>query len=201
MSSQSENEFWTNRYISGQTGWDIGYPSTPIKSYFDQLEDAKGKDILIPGAGNAYEAEYLHKEGFTSVNVLDISTHPLDALASRVPSFPKEHLIHGDFFTYKGQYDFIVEQTFFCSFEPTPDNRKAYAKKMHDLLKIGGILVGLWFDIPLRSESKRPYGGHFKEYLYYFEPYFEIRKLERCYNSIEQRQGSELFGLMVRKDT
>ena len=50
--------YWTNRYSKAKTGWDIGYPSTPLKTYFDQLEN-KDLRILIPGAGNAYEAEYL----------------------------------------------------------------------------------------------------------------------------------------------
>ena len=59
------NEFWTQRYEQNQTGWDIGEISRPLKEYIDQLED-KNLKILIPGAGNAYEAEYLFKQGFTS---------------------------------------------------------------------------------------------------------------------------------------
>ena len=51
-------EYWEERYRAGTTGWDIGSPSTPLKEYIDQLQDPS-KKILIPGAGNAYEAEYL----------------------------------------------------------------------------------------------------------------------------------------------
>lgn len=54
---KSEETYWTTRYKEKKTGWDIGYPSTPIKAYADQLTDKQLK-ILIPGAGNAYEAEY-----------------------------------------------------------------------------------------------------------------------------------------------
>ena len=61
-------EYWSKRYEEGQTGWDIGYPSTPIKTYIDQIKD-KNLRILIPGAGNAYEAEYIFKEGFKNVFV------------------------------------------------------------------------------------------------------------------------------------
>ncbi|SHI83533.1 Thiopurine S-methyltransferase (TPMT) [Algibacter luteus] len=50
--------YWTQRYNERQTGWDVGKPTTPLKTYIDQLKN-KSLKILIPGAGNAYEAEYL----------------------------------------------------------------------------------------------------------------------------------------------
>ena len=61
--------FWDNKYKSGKTGWDIGSISTPLKKYFDQLTNKELK-ILIPGGGNSYEAEYLHKLGFKNVYVV-----------------------------------------------------------------------------------------------------------------------------------
>lgn len=63
---QLDADFWNERYSSQQTGWDIGSPSTPLKEYIDQLTD-KDIRILIPGCGNAYEAEYLHQQGFSNV--------------------------------------------------------------------------------------------------------------------------------------
>lgn len=193
--TSEEREYWTKRYEDQQTGWNIGYVSTPIKEYFDQVAD-KSLKILIPGAGNAYEAEYLFQQGFQNVFVLDIARPPLDDFQIRVPGFPKQQLIEGDFFEHQAQYDLIVEQTFFCSFIPTPENRKAYAQKMYDLLKSSGKLIGLWFQIPMRE--KRPFGGAKEEYLSYFEPLFEVKVFENCYNSILPRQGNELFGIFQK---
>jgi len=191
----AQQTFWTDRYKEKQTGWDIGYPSTPIKEYVDQLTD-KAIKILIPGAGNAYEAEYLHQQGFENVYVLDISEMPLQNLKKRVPSFPTEHLLLGNFFEHKGTYDLIIEQTFFCSFEPREDNRRLYGQQMSNLLVDGGKLVGLWFDIPLKIESsKRPFGGTKADYLSYLEPHFQVPIFEKCYNSIKPRAGKELFGI------
>jgi hypothetical protein len=199
MKENITQAYWTNRYETQFTGWDIGYPSTPIKAYFDQTKDRDLK-ILIPGAGNAYEAEYLHQQGFQNVFVLDIAQQPLDNLANRVPDFPKSHLICDDFFEHQGEYDIIVEQTFFCSFPPLPKTRQAYANKMASLLTKGGKLMGLWFNIPLTSDlEKRPFGGSKMEYLTYFEPNFEIQILEECHNSIQPRLGSEFFGLMMKR--
>ncbi|GAA4272749.1 methyltransferase domain-containing protein [Aquimarina gracilis] len=194
-----ESEYWTQRYAEDRTGWDIGYVSTPIKEYIDQLSDRNLK-ILIPGAGNAYEAEYLFKKGFKNVFVLDISQTPLDTFIERVPEFPKSQLLLDDFFTMTGSYDLILEQTFFCSFIPTPENRKAYVVQMANLLKPYGKLVGLWFDIPLTGDmEKRPFGGDKELYLSYLQTHFETKTFEKSYNSILPRQGNELFGIFIKK--
>ena len=195
---KDQDIYWSDRYQQGLTGWDIGYPSTPLKEYIDQIEN-KHLRILIPGAGNAYEAEYLHKQGFKEVSVLDISLLPLRALKERVPTFPDDHLLHGDFFSFNGEYDLILEQTFFCSFEPSMEKRSLYGKQMHKLLIEGGKLVGVWFNHPLSEKSARPYGGSISEYLSYFKPYFEVKVFEECYNSITTRDKNELFGIFTKK--
>ena len=196
---KKDHQYWAKRYNDQNTGWDIGYPSTPIKEYIDQLTDTS-ITILIPGAGNAYEAEYIWKQGFKNVFVMDISEVPLKNFKNRNPDFPLSQLIHEDFFEHQGAYDTILEQTFFCSFPPTDDNRNAYARQMANLMKPHGKLVGVWFDIPLTSDlEKRPFGGNKSLYLSYLNPYFKTISFERCYNSIPPRLGSELFGIFEKK--
>lgn len=198
--SAAQKNYWSNRYKEDKTGWDIGSASTPLKTYIDHLKNKQQK-ILIPGAGNAYEAEYLFNQGFEQVYVLDISRAPLDAFQRRVPEFPSEQLIEENFFAHESPYDLILEQTFFCSFPPTKANRQLYAKKMHELLVPQGKLVGLWFDIPLTGDmEKRPFGGNKAEYLSYLEPLFEVVVFEKCYNSIPPRSGNELFGIFKKKN-
>ena len=167
----SDKEYWTQRYEDDLTGWDIGAVSTPLKTYFDQLTD-KNMRILIPGAGNAHEAAYLHKQGFTNVFILDISDIPLNEFKKRNPDFREEHFIEKDFFKHKGVYDLIIEQTFFCSIVPQRMNRVKYATKMASLLAPKGKLVGLWFDFPLTEDlEKRPFGGSLKESSYFIHSY------------------------------
>ncbi len=187
--------FWNHKYLSGETGWDIGYVSSPLKEYIDQLSD-KNLKILIPGGGNSYEAEYLLEKGFTNVFVIDISSIPLNNLAERVPSFPKEHLLHSDFFELEENFDLIIEQTFFCALEPSL--RDGYIQKMHSLLKPNGKLVGLLFNIPLNND-KPPFGGNKEEYLSLFEEKFKIKTMETAYNSIPQRAGNELFFIVTKQ--
>ncbi len=194
-----EQQYWTKRYENQSTGWDIGYPSTPIKEYIDQLVD-KTISILIPGAGNAYEAEYIWKQGFKNVFVLDISNHPLQAFKERNPNFPSTQLIQEDFFKHSGTYDLILEQTFFCSLIPTDTNRNSYARHAAKLLRPYGKLVGVWFDFPLTDDFEtRPFGGNKELYLSYLNLFFKTETFERCNNSITPRQGNELFGIFIKK--
>ncbi|HEX5743463.1 MAG TPA: SAM-dependent methyltransferase [Flavobacteriaceae bacterium] len=189
MKMTENKTYWESKYKIGETGWNIGSISTPIKEYIDQLTN-KNIKILIPGAGNAYEAEYLYKRGFKNVNVLDIAKEPLLNLKKRIPHFPDNQLLEEDFFNHNGLYDLIIEQTFFCAINP--DLRNLYAQKIHELLKEDGQLVGLLFDFPLTDDGP-PFGGSYQEYLDTFTPYFDIKILEKSYNSIKPRADREFF--------
>ncbi|MFA0960787.1 methyltransferase domain-containing protein [Roseivirga sp. BDSF3-8] len=184
-----DSTYWTNRYDQQETQWDVGTITPPLKAYFDQL-DNKDIYILIPGAGNAYEAEYLHEQGFRNVQVVDVSAVPLKNLKYRAPSFPDEHLILKDFFDLEGSYDLIVEQTFFCALNPAL--RTSYAEKMNELLRPGGKLAGVLFEDTLFTDHP-PFGGFREEYEGYFKSYFDFLHFERCKNSLPPRQNRELF--------
>ncbi len=187
-------EYWNQKFKQNTIGWDIGYVSTPLKEYFDQLENQDLK-ILIPGAGNAYEAEYLFKKGFKNIYVLDFSKEALKSFQKRFPGFPKNQIINKDFFKTDGRYDLIVEQAFFTSFPPK--FRENYVKKMYNLLDENGKLVGLWFTHHFNN-SFPPYGGTKEEYEQLFSPYFRFIFFEKAYNSIKPRIGREFFILMQK---
>lgn len=187
--------FWDTQYQEGNTKWDVGGVSTPLKEYFDQLTD-KSLAILIPGAGNAYEAEYLDKLGFTNVTVVDISPTVIQQFKDRVTIFPENKILNTDFFKLTGQFDLIIEQTFFCAISPSL--RLEYAEKVASLLKPSGKLVGLMFDAPLNTNNP-PYGGNRKEYRSYFNPFFDIQIMETSYNSISTRIGKEVFVKIIKR--
>jgi thiopurine S-methyltransferase len=194
-SNDLDINFWEHKYAEEDIGWDLGGISTPLKVYFNQLTNKELK-ILIPGAGNSYEAAYLHKQGFTTIDVIDIAHQPLKNLKKSVPSFPKNNLIQKDFFNHNKKYDLIVEQTFFCALHPSL--RKKYIEKMASLLEEKGKLIGLLFDVELTDEGP-PFGGSLNEYLQLFSTQFNIKILEKCYNSIKPRFGRELFFIFEKK--
>lgn len=190
-----DRTFWEDRYHTGETGWDLGGPSTPLKEYLDHLVD-KGLKILIPGGGRAWEAEYAHRQGFRNVFVIDLTDAPFKDLLSRCPDFPKEHLIVGDFFQHEGQYDRILEQTFFCALDPAL--RERYVEHMHALLKPGGKLVGVLFNDTLNTD-RPPFGGFKADYDPIFRRLFTVVSMEPCHNSIKPRAGRELW-LCAKKE-
>ncbi len=190
-----DKEYWNERYLQGSAGWDIGYASAPLVEYFSQLTN-KDLRILIPGCGNAYEAEYLVDNGFKNVFLIDWSEIALNNFKKKVHHTPDSHLFCENFFEHKGEYDLIIEQTFFCAINPS--ERQNYTKKVHGLLAREGKLAGLLFDDPLNDDHP-PFGGNKAEYVDYFEPYFELKFFDRAYNSIKPRMGRELFILLIKK--
>lgn len=182
------DQYWENRYQEKNTGWDLGAPSEPIISYLKSLINKELK-VLIPGCGNAYEAEWAINNGFNNVHVLDFAASAIENFKHRLPNFNTENLHHEDFFEHQGSYDLIIEQTFFCAIDPSW--REKYAKKMHSLLNENGVLAGLLFDTTFVSGP--PFGGSKEEYLGYFSSDFELLHFEACYNSIPPRAGKELF--------
>lgn len=188
--------YWTDRYEHGQTQWDTGTVTTPLKEYFDQLND-KSLKILIPGCGNAHEAEYLWANGFKNVFLADLSSVPLNHFKKQVPDFPEKQLLHCDFFDIKDTFDLIVEQTFFCALHPS--ERANYVQHMRKVLKPEAKLVGVLFNDELFKDHP-PYGGYKEDYLPLFLPFFKIEVFEECYNSIAPRAGRELF-IKLRNST
>jgi methyl halide transferase len=189
-----KNNYWEERYLNNDTGWDAGQITTPIKAYIDQLEN-KNLKILIPGAGNGYEFDYLIQNGFTNVTVIDIASFPIQNIKKRNPKY-EDQLIVTDFFDFNDSYDLIIEQTFFCAINP--DLRKKYVTKMTDLLNTKGKIIGLLFDFPL-TEAGPPFGGSKEEYLNLFSNDFKLKTLEKAYNSILPRKDKELFFIFEKK--
>lgn len=189
------SNYWEERYQNNETGWNVGEITAPLKEYIDQIDD-KTIRILIPGAGNGYELEYLIQNGFENSYVVDFAPTPLENIQKRLPELDSEHLIQSDFFELKGQYDLIIEQTFFCAIDP--ELRKSYVQKMKSLLKPTGKLVGLLFQFPL-TEVGPPFGGSVEEYKNLFGNDFTIKTLETAYNSIKPRKGNELFFIFISK--
>lgn len=190
-----DDAYWSSRYDEQTDHWDAGTITTPLKQYIDQLTN-KDIAVLIPGCGSSYEAEYLLQQGFTNITLIDISTLLCKKLEAKFAASISTGItiICGDIFEHNGQYDLVLEQTFFCALDPSLRNQ--YAKKMCELLKPGGKLVGLLFSRCF--EAGPPFGGSEKEYRQLFTPWFNIVIMENCYNSITPRKDTELFIQLIK---
>jgi hypothetical protein len=180
--------FWNERYLKAETGWDLNQVSPPIKSYIDQLSD-KSVRILIAGCGNAYEAEYLLQQGFTNITLVDLAPALVERLKVKFKDTDIK-IIQADIFQHEGEYDLIFEQTLFCALNP--ELREKYARKMESLLAQKGKLVGLLFNCNFEKMGP-PFGGDKADYKKLFSEYFHLKTIDDCYNSTTPRAGNELF--------
>jgi len=187
--------FWNDLWQKNETGWDIGQASPAITLYMTQYM-AKNSAILIPGCGNAHEAEFLVETGFTNITLIDIAPKAVEKLQEKFSNKPQVKILCEDFFEHQGNYDLIIEQTFFCAIPPI--KRNEYAKKMASILNPGGKIIGVLFNKNF-NQPLPPFGGSPGVYDSIFKPYFSIKTMEECYNSIPARSQSEVFIIFLRK--
>lgn len=189
-----DGSYWDQRYQEDNTGWDIGYANKALVEYV-LTSVSKDTRILIPGAGNAYELESIWKAGYTNAFAMDLSPTAKTNFLNRVSDFPAENYLLGDFFESDLRFDVVLEQTFFCALDPTL--RSKYVEHMHKMLSNNGVIAGVLFNF--EKPIGPPFGGSEEEYRMLFTDLFEIKTMEECRNSIEQRQGNELFIELIKK--
>lgn len=187
--------YWNSRWEKKETGWDIGYASPAIVNYLNLIEN-KNIAILIPGCGNAYEAEYLVENGFSNITLIDIAPLAVDNLKRKFAGNENIKILCEDFFEHQGKYDLVIEQTFFCAI--STEKRQMYVEKMHNVLNENGKIVGLLFNKQFNNPFP-PFGGSVVEYKELFTPFFDINVMEACNSSILPRKGNELFICFQKK--
>lgn len=187
--------YWNQRWENNETSWDIGEASPAIVHFMQKYPDKNAK-ILIPGCGNAHEAQFLISEGFTNITLIDIAPKLITDLLEKFKNTPHINLICDNYFNLKDTFDIIIEQTFFCALPPI--KRNEYANKSYQLLNPKGQIIGLLFNKNFDKQGP-PFGGDTAEYTKLFNAQFEIKKMELCYNSIAPRQGTEVFIHLIKK--
>ncbi len=179
--------YWDTQYKNQTTGWDLGAASPAFINWAAKQAD-KSKSILIPGCGNAYEAKMLWDMGFENITVIDIAPTIASKLRKQFAD-TKMNVITGDFFELEGEFDFILEQTFFCALPP--QMRLQYVFKMHQLLAANGKLVGILFN--REFEQGPPFGGNSAEYHSLFGAAFTVDTVKNNDLSIAARANSEVW--------
>ena len=142
-------DFWQGKYDQDHTPWDLGDVSAPVKTLVEGYFPPAGR-VFIPGCGRGHEALYLAALGY-SVTALDIVAPPLEFLRLQAKLRRVEvETLHGDLFDlspqYDGTFDVWLEQACLCAL--APGLRAAYEAVAHRLLKPGGVLLGVFMEVP-----------------------------------------------------
>lgn len=182
--------YWSRQYDNKTTNWDLGMASPALVHFVNTIANKQCR-ILIPGCGNAYEAEYLLSQGFENITLIDIAPTLVAQLKEKYEDNKNIRIVLGDFFELEGNYDVILEQTFFCAISPIL--RSVYASKMRELLSDDGLLAGVLFNRIFEFDGP-PFGGSIQEYLLIFENAgLTVLEMSPTNMSVLPRLNSEAF--------
>lgn len=137
----SKPDFWETRYRDRVMPWDAGRVPRALVDFLPRLQP--GARVLIPGCGSAYEARLLAEHG---MDVLAIDFSPAAVAQARALLGPHAAIVQeADFFAFDpgGLFDFLYERAFLCALPPKM--WPAYAARMPQLIKPGGLLAGFFF--------------------------------------------------------
>ena len=200
MSTPSAPQFWEEKYLSGATGWDKGECAPPIRRMLRSDGLAPASQIAVIGAGLGHEAFEAAACGY-AVTAIDFAASAVKAMKQEANRRGLAlNVLHQDVFQmgngFHAAFDAVVEHTCFCAIEPS--RRYEYAEVMHQVLRPGGRLLGLFF--AHGRAGGPPFDVQADEITEVFSGRFEIRKLKPAPDSFPARMGQELEFDFLRKD-
>lgn len=184
---------WEECYRKGETPWDHGEPSPGLVDFLESEKYKPGK-VLVPGCGVGHDCIALARHGFevTGIDVSSLALQKANALASQ-QSLPV-HYARSDCLLpppeWERAFDWVFEHTCFCAIDPA--DRDRYVESMRFVLREGGHLLGIFFNI--QPETGPPFGATREELNDRFGRHFELL-LEKVPRSFPNRENEELLML------
>ena len=137
---------WDEKYRKGETFWDKGVASLPLREYL-RKHPLKGK-ALVPGCGRGHEVALGVEFGLDAIG-LDIAPTAIEEARKSYPELA-ERFVLGSLFdpppSMRGAFDVVLEHT--CMSALPPSMRADYRRGIDLVLKRGGLLVGVWYINP-----------------------------------------------------
>jgi len=165
---------WDELYRKGEAFWNKGAASPPMRQYLER-HAVRGR-ALVPGCGHGYEVALAVEHGLDAVG-LDIAPAGVAEARGLFPHLA-ERFVAGDLFNppeqMRGAYDVVLEHT--CLSGLAPKLRPDYRRGIDLTLRLGGLLVGVWFINPALDpgEEGPPYPCSVAELTALFAEGYEI---------------------------
>ncbi|MCU7372444.1 TPMT family class I SAM-dependent methyltransferase [Paucibacter sp. O1-1] len=142
-------DFWQQRFESGQTPWDRGAPHPQLQLWLDQGLLTPEHAVLVPGCGRGHELLQLGQAGIAATG-LDYAPAAVALARERLGTLPGR-VEQADVLQWQpaAPVDRVYEQTCLCALHP--DQWRAYADQLQRWLKPGGLLLALFMQA--RRES------------------------------------------------
>jgi SAM-dependent methyltransferase len=137
---------WDELYRKGETRWDHGGASLPLKQYLER-HSVRGR-ALVPGCGRGHEVALAVEHGLDATG-LDISPTASAEARARYPQLA-ERFVTGSLFDppveMREAFDVVLEHTCLCALNP--ELRANYRRGIDLTLRRGGVLIGVWYINP-----------------------------------------------------
>lgn len=192
-----EPGYWSNRYQTGETGWEMNEAAPAFKDMVPRLKLQKSR-VLVLGCGSGNDAALFAEEGHI-VTAVDFSQEALDRAQKKYGHFENIKWVKADAFNlpkeFFGAFDIVVEHTFYCAIDPT--KRQELVQTWKKCLIDKGFLLGVFF--VMDHKKTPPYGGLEWELRERLKKDFHFVFWGRLRNSIQNRNGKELLVYAHRK--
>ena len=141
-SDTSQPAFWDQRYASAETPWVLHKIPATLGSFL-KTPRPRGR-ILIPGCGTDHGVIKAFADAGFEVTAIDFSPVVLAETKKALGNFDGR-IMRADFFKsdFGRRFDLVYERTFLCAMHPRRWAR--YAKRVAELLRPGGKLIGIFF--------------------------------------------------------
>lgn len=212
MKHWTERRFWEDRFIEGETPWELGGASPTVADLERRADLSSSSTVIVPGCGSGEDAIYFARMGYevsavdwasAAVNHLRAKARrqglAVEALCSSVWEIPE---------SWHGTFDVWVEHTFFCAIDPA--DREQYRDQVLKLLKPNGILIGAFFItkdpkarrvFPQNGGEGPPFWTTEAELRRLFEPHFEFAHLAVSPRTHPERKGLEWGAILRRRSS
>lgn len=185
--------FWNEIYAAGDPPWEMGLPAPPLVEVLEGYRAPSAGTALVPGCGYGNEAILLGENGWivTAVDFAPAAAERVKRRAEGLSVSVLERDIFGLDEDFPGHFDLVLEHTCYCAIPP--EMRGQYAQVMATVLKEGGILVGLFWEV---EGEGPPYSSDPKDIERHFSRHFDIARLEQAGNSFAERRGEEWLAIL-----
>ena len=188
-------EDWQKHYNEGDLRWDLEEVSPPFVHLWEEKRIHPCR-MLIPGCGRGHEVLFFAKQGF-DVTAVDFAPGAVERLNHSLnEKGVRARVLNLDFFELpvelNGQYDLILEQTFFCAI--CLEDRPRYVQTAHRMLKPNGRMVALFYETG--EEGGPPFNTPPDQIRVQFSKYFMIEKLGKTPHSAERRKEKEWLSFL-----
>jgi len=133
---------WNQRYTSGEMPWVLHKIPATLRSFLKRTR-RKGR-VLIPGCGTEHGVIKVFADTGFEVTAIDFSPVALAETKKALGNFDGR-IMRADFFKsdFGRRFDLVYERTLLCAMHPRRWAR--YAKRVAELLRPGGKLIGIFF--------------------------------------------------------